>query len=119
MELTTGPSNVNSCARVPEVAATTRPTRTAAPEKTGTKHDTVVADVQPVLLHESPTDSEAVGVKTTAPNSKPAIVTLIPPLKATFCTTTPVNTGASKVKSDLALPATLPTVNTVTREPPP
>jgi len=71
-----------------------------------------------VLEHESPTASDAVDVKTTDPNSKPEIVTLIPPLLSTFEPTTPVSTGASKVKSNLALPGTFPTEITTTCVPP-
>jgi hypothetical protein len=80
MKLDTGLSKVNTLPTVPTTPVTDTPTRVAPPELTGTKHRTVVPDVQPVLAHTSRTAIELVGVSSTDPNSKPEIVTLSAPL---------------------------------------
>ena len=99
-----GASNVNSLPRVPATPATLTPVRIEPPEYGGTKHCTDVPDVQPVVEHTSFTASEVVGESTTAPNSKPEIVALTPPVGAILSLASRLTTGPSKLKSNRPLP---------------
>ena len=117
-KLTVGLSKVNTALAVPTIADTVTPTRTEPPDVTGTRHCTVVPDVQPVLVHTSRSASELVGVSSTDPNSNPEIVTLSPPVGGPLPLAMPLTDGASNVKRVFLLPTPFPTDTVVTGAPP-